>query len=218
MPPTAVHVSVDFAAPGAAIPPALQWRPSTPQEVRLVDGEGLLVRPSPNTDQWMRTHYGFENRNAQQLGVRVTGDFVATTRVTLHSRLQYDQAGLFVFRDDDTWLKTSVEFIPGGAHKLGAVVTQGGFSDWSTAPIATDGALTLQFRVARLGEALLVHTRPSDDAPWFLARLARLPVDPAAEPGVVVGLYACNPTGDGGHAVFRSLEVRPPREGEVTLH
>lgn len=166
----------------------------------------------------MRTHYGFENRNAQQLGTSVTGDFVAITTVTMHGRLKYDQAGLFVYFTDDNWLKTSCEYIPGGPHKLGAVATQHGFSDWSTCPVAgADDGLTLSFRVARIGEAFLVHTRKSDDEPWFLARLARLPVDPMATPATV-GLYACNPTGDGGHAVFKSLEIRAPLEGEVTLH
>ena len=60
------------------------------------------------------------------------------------------------------------------------------------------------------------HTGGSDAEPWFLARLARLPVVPSAR--CHVGLYACCPMGEGGHAVFAAFEVRPPREGEVTLH
>jgi len=212
-----MSVSVDFTAPGATVPACLAWRPSAPTEAHVVDGVGLHVQPGPKTDAWMRTHYGFENRNAQQLALSVDDgvDFVAVTRVTMHPKLQYDQAGLYVWFDDDNWIKTSCEFIPGGPHKLGCVVTQHGFSDWSTSPAAA-GTLDLQFRIARIGDAYLVHTRRSDAEPWFLARLARLPVAPSAR--CHVGLYACCPMGEGGHAVFAALEVRPPREGEVTLH
>lgn len=212
-------IDVDFTAPGAALPAALSWRPSAPRAARL-EPRGLVVQPSPDTDQWARTHYGFEHTNAQQLGVDVTGDFVAITRLTMLPRLQYDQAGLFIFYDNDTWLKASCEYIPGGPHKLGSVVTQHGFSDWATAPVSetAGGAagLSFQFRVARLADAFLVHSRRADGEPWFLSRLARLPRDAAAP--CRVGLYACCPTGDGGAAVFHSLEVRRPRDGEVTLH
>jgi hypothetical protein len=215
-----MELRVDFTQPGAAIPAALTWRPSAPAAAAVGAG-GLRVQPAPDTDAWARTHYGFVHTNAQALGLSgVTGDFVATTRVTMWPRLQYDQAGLVVHVDDDTWLKASCEYIPGGPHKLGSVVTQHGFSDWATAPLADSGAgdagLAFELRVARLGEAFLVHTRRSADEPWFLARLARLPSAPSVP--AHVGLYACCPTGDGGHAVFGSFEVRPPREGEVSLH
>jgi regulation of enolase protein 1 (concanavalin A-like superfamily) len=208
--------SVDFRAPGATVPPELQWRPSIPTQAGVVDGVGLHVQPSPNTDAWMRTHYGFENSTAQQLGVTVTGgDFVAMTRVHMHPKLQYDQAGLFVWFSNDEWIKTSCEYIPGGTNKLGSVVTQRGYSDWATSAVDGD-QLTFEFRIARLGDAYLIHTRRSDSQPWFLARLARLS---AGSQGTChVGLYACCPSGAGGHAVFEMLEVRPPFEGEVKLH
>lgn len=213
-------IEVDFTGSSAApLPTALVWRPQAPARAEPTPS-GLLVVPHGRTDMWRQTHYGFNVMNAPALCARVpSGDFVASTRVRLRPVHKYDQAGLVVYADDDTWLKTSCEFIPGGPHKQGAVVTQGGYSDWSTAPAplpADAQELALEFRVARLGDALLVHTRAAPDAPFFLARLARLPVDPSAP--LAVGLYACCPVEEGGSAVFERLEVRRPREGEVTLH
>lgn len=42
------------------------------------------------------------------------------------------EAGLMVRFSKDTWLKTSVEYIPDDNSKLGVVVTKNGYSDWSS--------------------------------------------------------------------------------------
>lgn len=209
-------IDVRFA-PGTALPPAgLAWRPQVPAECSVGEA-GLTVRPGGKTDYWRRTHYGFDVVNAPALTTQVTGDFVAQTRVTINAVHQYDQAGLVCWFDEDCWLKTSCEFIPTGPSKLGAVVTNGGWSDWSTQPAPAGAPLTFEFRLARLGSAYFVHVRSSPESPWFLARLAHLAPDAAAVP-CHVGLYACSPLGDGGTATFEYLEVRRPREGEVALH
>ena len=45
---------------------------------------------------------------------------------------QYDQCGIMVRLSEGIWLKTSIEFEGDEPARLGAVVTKGGFSDWST--------------------------------------------------------------------------------------
>ena len=44
---------------------------------------------------------------------------------------QYDQAGLMVRAGGNCWIKTSVEHEDDEPPKLGVVVTNGGYSDWS---------------------------------------------------------------------------------------
>ncbi|WP_251028015.1 DUF1349 domain-containing protein [Bacillus sp. ISL-77] len=61
--------------------------------------------------------------NGHFLYYEVNGDFRLTTKVKSKPQNRYDQAGLMVRLSSDTWLKTSVEYIPDGNSKLGVVVT-----------------------------------------------------------------------------------------------
>jgi regulation of enolase protein 1 (concanavalin A-like superfamily) len=97
----------------------------------------LRIEPDTGTDFWQRTHYGFEVDNGHCLFAPVAGDFVATTKVRFQPVHQYDQAGLMVRVSPSCWLKTSVEYEPVGPSRLGAVVTNHGYSDWSTQAFAS---------------------------------------------------------------------------------
>src|SRR5262245_27547310 len=122
------------------------------------------------------------------------GNFVMTTRVRFHPVHQYDQAGLMVRVSPSCWLKTSVEYEPDGPSRLGAVVTNKGYSDWSTQDY-TPTASEVWLRIRREGSDY--HTLASADGrAWSQLRIARLLDDPGAV-AVASGLYACAPRGKG---------------------
>ena len=98
----------------------------------------LRVHPDAPTDFWQRTHYGFRVDNGHFLHHDVTGDFILSVCVRFHPVHQYDQAGLMVRVSEDCWLKSSVEFEPSGPCRLGVVVTNHGYSDWSTQDFPAD--------------------------------------------------------------------------------
>ncbi len=108
---------------------------------------GLKVRSDADTDFWQRTHYGFRRDNGHFLYAEIEGDFRITTRVVTSPVNRYDQAGLMIRFDENNWLKTSSEFIPAEANKLGVVVTNNGYSDWSSQPIETTEAMS--YRITR---------------------------------------------------------------------
>lgn len=168
----------------------------------------LWLEPDAATDFWQKTHYGFEADNGHFLFLEATGDFVLTTKVTSRPAHQYDQAGLMVRLSPRCWLKTSVEFEPDGPNRLGAVVTNGGFSDWSTQPCAKDRS-TLWFRVRAEGSDYTVESS-DDGAHWVQIRLAHLH-ERSTAPAVACGLYACSPKAAGYRAEFSFLEFRPGR-------
>lgn len=211
--------SPEFAADAAAalVASGASWDPAPAAFHATADG--LVVTPPGKTDFWQATHYGFRVHNGPALTITVTGDFLAHTRVRAAPHHQYDQGGLLAVFGERDWLKTSCEYIPAGPSKLGAVVTRGGFSDWSTQPAAVgeDGGLEFELRLARVGGAYFVHSRLSEAQPWVLLRLAHLDPDAATAP-CRVGLYACCPLGEGGSCTFSFLHVRRPAEGEVALH
>lgn len=167
---------------------------------------GLCLEPEAGTDFWQRTHYGFEADNGHFLHLAAAGDFTLTTCVTSHPRHQYDQAGLMVRLSPTCWIKTSVEFEPEGPNRLGAVVTNNGYSDWSTQALASDVA-TVWLRVSMAGCDATVESS-GDGRAWVQIRLARL-LEREHAATVDCGLYACSPKAAGYRAVFASLDFVP---------
>ncbi len=167
------------------------------------DGTGLFVEPATGTDFWQATHYGFTADNGHFLFTQLATNFVLSTTVRLQPRHQYDQAGLMVRLDAHSWIKTSVEFEPGAASRLGVVVTHHGYSDWSTQDVPLAGG-EFSFRLARTGSEFLVSAR-CGAADWTQLRLFRLNCDPAA--ALAVGPYACSPKGAGFRCEFSALSI-----------
>lgn len=198
---------------GPALHPSLRWH-REPEWQLLPGGDGLAVRPPEGTDYWRRTHYGFDVLNAPHLAAEVPGGFALTARVQVQARHRYDQAGLLVHVSDDSWIKTSLEFLPDGPSRLGAVVTNAGWSDWSTQDHAAGADLLLRVTrndAGRDGDYRVEYATPpaADAAPaeWHQLRLAHLHDDDGIRP-VRAGLYACSPQGSGATCHFRFLDLR----------
>jgi regulation of enolase protein 1 (concanavalin A-like superfamily) len=169
-------------------------------------GEVLRIEPEAQTDFWQRTHYGFQADNGHFLFAHVTGDVVVTTHVRFEARHQYDQAGLMLRHSPSCWLKTSVEHEPGARGRLGAVVTNHGYSDWSTQPFSGD---EVWLRVRREGADYIVDAS-EDGRAWEQIRMAHLAEDDG-KLGVACGVYACSPKAAGFAAEFSMLEVTAGR-------
>ena len=101
------------------------------------------------------------------------------------------------------WLKTSVEFEPGEPSRLGCVVTNHGWSDWSTQDIDPTAGRHVAFRVTRREADYLVEAalRPEralepDPAGATAGRLRARAMPPAFTPAA--------PRRPGFAATFRS--------------
>ena len=97
-----------------------------------IKNDQLHIASDAGSDFWQRTHYGFEVDNGHFLYALVDGNFSMEAKIHCEFKNQYDQAGLMVRISQHCWVKTSVEYEPEESNKLGAVVTNHGFSDWST--------------------------------------------------------------------------------------
>jgi len=199
-----MHTLLHESFGGSTPHPALRWH-CPPARWSLGDGR-LRIEPEAGTDFWQRTHYGFQADNGHALLAALGGDFVLSTRVRFRAAHQYDQAGLMVRISATCWLKTSVEHEPGRAGRLGVVVTNAGYSDWSTQPFTGD---EVALRVRREGADYVVDAS-ADGREWEQIRIARLHEDRTALE-VAAGLYACSPKGAGFVAEFLYLEAAPGR-------
>jgi regulation of enolase protein 1 (concanavalin A-like superfamily) len=166
----------------------------------------LAIRTTERSDFWQRPHYGFRADNGHFLWMAIEGDFQMTVDVHMAPLHQYDQAGLMVRRSDGCWIKTSVEYEDGSVSRLGCVVTNRGYSDWSTQDIpatVTNFALRVTCRKAdHLVEAQL------PGGPWSQLRLAHLD-DDSGSGSVRCGVYACSPKEPGLIAEFRNFALCP---------
>ncbi len=193
---------------GSTLDKDLSWR--CPPSTWSIRDSRLVVFPDAKTDYWQKTHYGFEADNGHFLFLTRSGDFALSARVKFFPLHQYDQAGLMVRVSPQCWLKTSVEFEPDSPSRLGAVVTNYGYSDWSTQDLP-GSAGERSFRITRRGGDFLVEVSEragidGESEDWTQIRLAHLHIPDEAP--VECGLYACSPKDAGFRAEFDFLRLR----------
>lgn len=173
-----------------------------PPEWREEDGR-LEVATGDRTDFWRTTHYGFIRDDGHARLTPVSGDFAATVAFSGAYETLYDQAGLMLRADAETWVKTGIEFVD-GRRMLSVVVTRG-VSDWSTMPLP-DPAEWIWLRLTRIGSAVHVHWSVFPDPDAFrMLRLAWFPEGPVA-----VGPMCCSPQRAGFRARFEHFGIGPP--------
>ena len=167
-----------------------------------IENNQLVIATDAETDFWQKTHYGFQADNGHFLFAEMSGDFVLTAQVQCHFKNQYDQAGLMVRISEACWVKASVEFEPGEPNKLGAVVTNHGYSDWSTQDVE-DSFTTFKLRIIRNGSTYLAQYYHAISDEWIQIRMFHL-FDQAI---VKAGIYCCSPKKDGFTAHFNFLKI-----------
>jgi hypothetical protein len=171
-------------------------------EIWQIKNNQLIVTSEKETDFWQRTHYGFQADNGHFLFAEVKGDFVMESRVNCQFIHQYDQAGLMVRVSDECWVKTSVEKEIGEPNKLGAVVTNHGYSDWSTQDVIDD-FLNYRLRITRTGSDYQIEYFNGQDSSWIQLRLFHL----FDQSNVQAGIYCCSPKEGGFSAAFDYLLI-----------
>lgn len=163
----------------------------------------LVIKTDENTDYWQKTHYGFEADNGHFLYTETNKNFRITTKVKTLPKSKYDQAGLMIRLSKDIWIKTSLEYIPNGLSKLGAVVTNLGYSDWSTQYIDYKCEY-LYFRISRIGQNGYVDFSLNGEE-WNQIRIAHLDIPDHF--AIKAGLYACSPQGKNQEVRFNYIEI-----------
>ncbi|MRH42324.1 DUF1349 domain-containing protein [Aquibacillus halophilus] len=192
----------------------LEWF-EQPKEWRIDSTKSeLVIESEKETDFWQNTHYGFQADNGHFLHCKLTGDFTITTKVTANPINRYDQSGLMVRFSKDSWIKSSVEHIPDGNDKLGAVVTNYGYSDWSTQEIENKDN-THFFRITKVDHDFYVdYSR--DGLNWKQIRIAHLFEDQTNS--IDAGIYACSPQGKGYQANFDFIKIQSIKDKDSSVY
>jgi len=189
----------------------ITWADGTwtaPPVAVATEGTDLLVTAVEGSDAWRHTAYGFVHDDAHALRAPLPTTAAVEVTFTADLTAQFDQAGVMLRADPETWIKTGVEYAD-GMLQLGAVVTLGR-SDWSVAPVPEWTGRRVTLRASRSGDAVTVRARV-DDEPFRLVRVAPFPADrPAA-----AGPFCCGPTRSGLVVRFHSWRTGP---ADAALH
>ena len=162
----------------------------------------LSMRTNGKTDFWQRTHYGFQRDDGHCLLKSVKGDFTIQVETQFKPEAQYDQCGLFVRIDQDNWIKCSTEFEDDQKSRLGSVVTNMGYSDWSSQDIHSKNS-SMWYRLSRSGKDFYIENSFCGEY-WYQMRMTHLH---NAADEIEVGLYACSPIGEGFNCSFENLTL-----------
>ncbi|MCD5995267.1 DUF1349 domain-containing protein [Pseudomonas sp. CDFA 602] len=178
-----------------------------PGSCRVLADHSLEVVTDEQTDFWRETHYGFIRDSGHFLGFSSVGGFTAQIRVNADFRELYDQAGIMVRIDEQTWVKAGIEFNDGHAM-LSSVLTQGR-SDWAPSYFSGDPRdFWLRVTVAN-GVLRLQYS--SDGVCWPLLRLAPFPEAQSYQ----VGPICCTPQRKGLQVRFSEWSLTPPVERDL---
>ena len=178
----------------------LQWL-NEPSEWEWSDGILRLVT-DPGTDFWQRTYYGFRNDNGSVCYFEREGNFSFTVKTSFDSSHLFDQCGVVVYQNSDTWCKGSIEYESPRVSKLGSVVTNGGYSDWASTDIdASSGEMW--YRLSRRGQDFLIENS-LDGEDFHQMRIFHFhePVKAAR-----IGVYACSPLDSRFTALFSHMNL-----------
>jgi regulation of enolase protein 1 (concanavalin A-like superfamily) len=204
--------------------PALMWFHEPPTWHVDKAANVLEMGPGYRGDLWKNTYYPWalqqDHFNASALLANVSFWQNATLELefTYSPTVYYDQAGAFVLVDEGTWVKAGIEYFAVGGPHLSVVVTNNGFSDWSTRPMTWNShSISLKLRVSKVvhdskqGAALYIEHWDDNLNRWELARL--LPVRSSEVPWRM-GPMACAPSAPAHQlkVVFSKMYLGPTIE------
>ncbi len=179
----------------------LQWT-NEPKQYSVLEDK-IEITTESGTDLWQRTYYKFRNDNAPMLQTNTAEkEFSFDVKVQFVGKNNFDQAGIILYQNSENWIKASVEYGDETTGFLGAVVTNNGYSDWSTTAVSADIS-TIWFRLSRRDSDFCVE-RSFDGEKYEHIRICHM-----FEVGEVVsfGVYACSPEDGSFKATFTDFAM-----------
>ena len=174
-----------------------------PPKVYKIEEKKITMTTEPDTDLWQRTYYGFQNDNAPCLQMKTSEKFFTfVVKTEFESKVKYDQSGIVMYLDSDNWAKASVEYENDQIQRLGSVVTNNGYSDWSSNDIPSS-IKSMWFRFSRESDYYIEYS--DDGKSWKQMRLFHMF---KGDGEISFGIYACSPNKQGSfNASFSDMEL-----------
>lgn len=168
-----------------------------------VSEEKVTITTESFTDLWQRTYYHFRNDNAPVLQTQTDEKYFSfVVKTTFDTKVRYDQSGIIMYLDSENWIKASVEYENDKIQRLGCVVTNNGYSDWSSVDI--DASIkSMWFRLSRRDDDFCVENSV-DGVNFNQMRICHMF---NVKDEVPFGIYACSAEDSSFEAVFTDMEI-----------
>ena len=168
-----------------------------------VNDDKIEIITEPYTDLWQRTYYHFRNDNAPVLQMETNEKYFSfVVKTEIDSKHRYDQAGIVMYLDSENWLKASMEYENENIQRLGAVVTNNGYSDWSSTDL--DASIkSMWFRLSRREDDFCIENS-IDGINYKQMRICHMF---NVSDTISFGIYACSAENSSFKSVFTNMEI-----------
>ena len=168
-----------------------------------VTEDRVEIITEPHTDLWQRTYYHFRNDNAPVLQLETGEQFFSfVVKTDFDTKVRYDQSGIVMYLDSDNWLKASMEFDNDQIQRLGSVVTNNGYSDWSSVDVDAS-VKSIWFRFSRREDDFCIENSV-DGVNFKQMRICHMF---HAKEKINFGIYACSAEDSSFKATFTDMEI-----------
>lgn len=168
-----------------------------------VTEDRVEIITEPHTDLWQRTCYHFRNDNAPVLQLETGEQFFSfVVKTDFDTKVRYDQSGIVMYLDSDNWLKASMEFENDQIQRLGSVVTNNGYSDWSSVDVDAS-VKSIWFRFSRREDDFCIENSV-DGVNFKQMRICHMF---HAKEKINFGIYACSAEDSSFKATFTDMEI-----------
>lgn len=174
----------------------------TPKQYKVTEDRVEIIT-EPHTDLWQRTYYHFRNDSAPVFQLETDEQFFSfLVKTDFDTKVRYDQSGIVMYLDSDNWLKASVEYENDEIQRLGSVVTNNGYSDWSSVDV--DASIkSIWFRLSRREDDFCIENS-FDGVNFKQMRICHMF---NAKEKISFGIYACSPEYSTFKASFTNMEI-----------
>ncbi|MBQ4095326.1 MAG: DUF1349 domain-containing protein [Oscillospiraceae bacterium] len=179
----------------------LEWT-RAPKQYTISENKVEIIT-QPFTDLWQRTYYHFRNDNAPVLQLKTDEKYFSfVVKTEFDTKVRYDQCGVAVYLDSDNWLKASMEYENDKIQRLGSVVTNNGYSDWSSVDVDA-GIKSMWFRLSRRDDDFCIENSV-DGVNFKQMRICHMF---SVKDTIRFGIYACSAENSSFKATFTDMEV-----------
>lgn len=179
----------------------LEW--TRAPEQYTIGEDKVEITTQPFTDLWQRTYYHFRNDNAPVLQLKTDEKYFSfVVKTEFDTKVRYDQCGVAMYLDSDNWLKASMEYENDKIQRLGSVVTNNGYSDWSSVDVDA-GIKSMWFRLSRRDDDFCIENSV-DGVNFKQMRICHMF---SVKDTIRFGIYACSAENSSFKATFTDMEV-----------
>ena len=173
-----------------------------PKQFNVTEDKVTIVT-EPCTDLWQRTYYHFRNDNAPVLQTQTNEKYFSfVVKTDFNTKVRYDQSGIIMYLDSENWIKASMEFENDKIQRLGCVVTNSGYSDWSSCDV--DASIkSVWFRLSRREDDFCIENS-FDGINFKQMRICHMF---NVKDTVPFGIYACSAENSSFEATFTGMEL-----------